>query len=241
MYWYGFDMMYVVMVLPAVLFSIFASMRVNSTFKKYSNMRNMRGMTGAEAAHRVLIANGVTGVRIERISGNLTDHYDPKANVIRLSDSVYDAATPAAVGVAAHEAGHAVQYATNYGPIKLRASIVNVTNIGSKLAMPMILIGIVLMGVRNLAQYSELFYYIALAGVFCYGFCVFFQLVTLPVEFNASRRALQTIEQTDMLAGEERTGAKKVLTAAAMTYVAALAVSLMQFLRLLMMVSRRRD
>ena len=241
MYWYGFDMMYVVMVLPAVLFSLFASMRVNSTFKKYSNMRNMRGMTGAEAAHRVLMANGVTGVRIERISGNLTDHYDPKANVIRLSDSVYDAATPAAVGVAAHEAGHAVQYATNYGPIKLRASIVNMTNIGSKLAMPMILIGIILMGVRNLSQYSEMFYYIALAGVFCYGLCVFFQLVTLPVEFNASRRALQTIEQTDMLAGEERTGAKKVLTAAAMTYVAALAVSLMQFLRLLMLVSRRRD
>ena len=241
-FYYGFlyDPMYV-LVLLAILFSLFTSMRVNSTFKKYSQIQNMRGMTGAQAAHRVLLANGVTGVRIERISGDLTDHYDPKTNVIRLSDSVYDAATPAAVGVAAHEAGHAVQYATDYAPIKLRASIVNVTNIGSKLAMPMILIGILLMGVQSLSQYSEVFYYISLAGVFCYGLCVFFQLVTLPVEFNASRRALQTIDQTDLLAGEERTGAKKVLTAAAMTYVAVLAVSLMQFLRLLMMVSRRRD
>jgi len=188
-----------------------------------------------------LTANGVTGVRIERVSGNLTDHFDPKTNVIRLSDSVYNAATPAAVGVAAHEAGHAVQYATNYAPIKLRAAIVNVTNIGSRLAMPMILIGIVLMGVQSLAAYSEFFYYIALIGVFCYGFCVVFQLVTLPVEFNASRRALSTIEQTNMLGEAERIGAKKVLSAAAMTYVAALAVSLTQFLRLLLMVSRRRD
>ncbi len=241
MYFYGFDMMYVVLVLPAILFSLFASMRVNSTFKKYSAMRNLRGMTGAEAAQRVLTANGVTGVRIEHVSGNLTDHYDPKANVIRLSDSVYHEATPAAVGVAAHEAGHAVQYATDYAPIKLRASIVNLTNIGSKLAMPMILLGIILMGVQSLSRYSEMFYYISIAGVLCYGLCVFFQLVTLPVEFNASRRALQTIDETNLLDEAERTGAKKVLSAAAMTYVAALAVSLMQFLRLLALVSRRRD
>lgn len=241
-YYYGFmyDPMYI-LVLIAILFSVFTSMRVNSTFRKYSQMGNMRGLTGAEAARRVLYANGVTNVRIERIAGNLTDHYDPKANVIRLSESVYDVATPAAVGVAAHEAGHAVQYATNYGPIKLRASIVNATNIGSKLALPMILLGFILMGVRSLSAFSEVFYYISIAGVLCYGLCVFFQLVTLPVEFNASRRALQTIDNTDLLAPHERQGAKKVLSAAAMTYVAALAVSLMQFLRLLMMVSRRRD
>lgn len=242
-YYYGIDWTYIMLVLPAIIFSLIASARVNSTFKKYSQMQNLRGMTGAQAAQRVLTANGVTGVRIERVSGDLTDHFDPKTNVIRLSDSVYNAATPAAVGVAAHEAGHAVQYATNYAPIKLRAAIVNVTNIGSRLSMPLILIGLLLMGVQSLAQYSEVFYYIALIGVFCYGLCVVFQLVTLPVEFNASRRALSAIEQTNMLGEAERIGAKKVLSAAAMTYVAALAVSLTQFLRLLMIVAsnRRRD
>ncbi len=240
-YYYGVDWTYILMVLPALIFSLIASARVNSTFKKYSQMSTMRGMTGAEAAHRVLMANGVSGVRIERISGNLTDHYDPKANVIRLSDSVYDATSPAAVGVAAHEAGHAVQYATNYAPIKLRAAIVNATNFGSKLAMPLIFLGILLMGIQSLSEYSEVFYYLALVGVFCFGLCVVFQLVTLPVEFNASRRAVETIEQTNMLTDEERKGARKVLSAAAMTYVAALAVSLMQFLRLLMLVNRRRD
>ncbi len=239
-YYYGIDWTYIVMVLPAILLSLIASARVNSTFQKYSQVRNSRGLTGAQAAQRVLHANGVTDVRIERIAGDLTDHYDPKANVIRLSESVYDAATPAAVGVAAHEAGHAVQYATNYAPIKLRAAIVNVTNIGSKLSMPLIFFGILLMGVQSLAQFSELFYYISVFGVLCFGTCVVFQLITLPVEFNASRRALATIEQTDLLSSEERKGAKKVLSAAAMTYVAALAVSLMQFLRLLMIVRRRR-
>jgi len=239
-YYYGIDWTYIALVLPAIVFSLIASARVNSTFKKYSQMQNLRGMTGAQAAQRVLSANGITGVRIERVSGDLTDHYDPKTNVIRLSDSVYNAATPAAVGVAAHEAGHAVQYATNYAPIKIRAAIVNATNIGSRLSMPLILIGILLMGVQSLAQYSEVFYYIALIGVFAYGLCVVFQLVTLPVEFNASRRALSTIEQTNMLGEAERIGAKKVLSAAAMTYVAALAVSLTQFLRLLMIVSSNR-
>lgn len=239
-YYYGIDWTYIVMVLPAILLSLIASARVNSTFKKYSQISNTRGLTGAQAAHRVLLANGVTDVRIERIAGDLTDHYDPKANVIRLSESVYDAATPAAVGVAAHEAGHAVQYATNYAPIKLRAAIVNVTNIGSKLSMPLIFLGIILMGIQSLSQFSEFFYYISVFGVLCFGTCVVFQLITLPVEFNASRRALATIEQTDLLSSEERKGAKKVLSAAAMTYVAALAVSLMQFLRLLMLVRRRR-
>jgi len=240
-YFYGIDWTYIVLVLPAIILSKNTGARKNSTFKKYSQMQNLRGMTGAQAAQRVLSANGVSGVRIEHISGDLTDHYDPKTNVIRLSDSVYNAATPAAVGVAAHEAGHAVQYAMNYAPIKIRAAIVNVTNIGSKLSMPMILIGIVLMGIQSLSAFSELFYYLAIAGVLCYGLCVVFQLVTLPVEFNASRRANEAIEQTNLLGEAERKGAKKVLSAAAMTYVAALAVSSMQFLRLLLMVTSRRD
>ncbi len=241
MFFYGFDMLYVVLVLPAMLFSLFASARVNSTFKRYSQMRNARGMTGADAARAVLTANGVAGVRIERIAGNLTDHYDPKNNVIRLSESVYDQATPAAVGVAAHEAGHAVQYATDYAPIKIRAAIVNVTNIGSKLSVPLIILGLLLMSVESLAAYTEFFYYVALFGVLCFGLCVVFQLVTLPTEYNASRRARQTIESCNLLTVEEQRGVKKVLSAAALTYVAALSVAVANFLRLLMIVGRRRD
>lgn len=241
MYFYGVDIYYILLVLPAMLFSLWASARVNSTFKRYSQVRNSRGMTGADAARAVLAANGVTGVRIERVSGNLTDHYDPRDNVIRLSDSVYDAATPAAVGVAAHEAGHAVQYATNYAPIKIRAAIVNVTNIGSKLSIPLIVIGLLLMSIRSLAAYSDFFYYVALFGVLCFGLCVVFQLVTLPTEYNASRRAKQTIESCNMLTLEEQNGVKKVLSAAALTYVAALTVAVANFLRLLMIVGRRRD
>ena len=241
MYFYGVDIYYILLVLPAMLFSLWASARVNSTFKRYSQVRNSRGMTGADAARAVLAANGVTGVRIERVSGNLTDHYDPRDNVIRLSDSVYDAATPAAVGVAAHEAGHAVQYATNYAPIKIRAAIVNATNIGSKLSVPLIVIGLLLMSIRSLAAYSDFFYYVALFGVLCFGLCVVFQLVTLPTEYNASRRAKQTIESCNMLTLEEQNGVKKVLSAAALTYVAALTVAVANFLRLLMIVGRRRD
>ena len=241
MYFYGVDIYYLLLVLPAMLFSLWASARVNSTFKRYSQARNSRGMTGADAARAVLAANGVTGVRIEHVSGNLTDHYDPRDNVIRLSDNVYDAATPAAVGVAAHEAGHAVQYATNYAPIKIRAAIVNVTNIGSKLSIPLIVIGLLLMSIRSLAAYSDFFYYVALFGVLCFGLCVVFQLVTLPTEYNASRRAKQTIERCNMLTLEEQQGVKKVLSAAALTYVAALTVAIANFLRLLMIVGRRRD
>ena len=240
-YYYGVDWTYILMVLPALILSMIASAKVNSTFKRYSQVRNYRGLTGAEAARQVLAANGVTGVRIERISGNLTDHYDPRGNVIRLSDNVYDVATPAAVGVAAHEAGHAVQYATDYTPIRVRAAIINITNFGSRLSMPLILIGILLMGITSLSALSNFFYYVAIAGVLCYGLCVVFQLVTLPVEFNASRRAIQTIERTDMLTDEERHGARKVLTAAAMTYVAALAVGLTQFARLLLIVRSNKD
>jgi len=242
MFFYGIDWKWIVMVLPTIIFALWASVHVKNTFAKYGKIRNVRGLTGAQAAQAVLSANGVSGVRIERVAGNLTDHYDPKANVIRLSDSVYDAPTPAAVGVAAHEAGHAVQYAENYAPIKLRAAIINATNIGSKLSMPLIIIGILLMSFTKLARYQKVFYYIALAGVLCYGLCVIFQLLTLPTEFNASRRAVKVIESTGMLTADEQKGARKVLSAAALTYVAALATTLAQFLRLLMLVSgRRRD
>lgn len=240
-YFYGIDWTYIVLVLPTIFFALWASAHVNSTFKKYSQVRNSRGLTGAQAAQAVLRANGITDVRIERISGNLTDHYDPKSNVIRLSDGVYDVPTPAAVGVAAHEAGHAVQYAQNYAPIKIRSAIVNVTNIGSKLSLPLIIIGILMMSIRSLSRYSEFFYYVAIFGVLLYGLCVVFQLVTLPTEFNASRRALRAIESGNLLDSQDYKGAKKVLSAAALTYVAALATSLAQLLRLFLLVNRRRD
>lgn len=185
----------------------------------------------------MLSANGVSGVRIERVGGNLTDHYDPKTNVIRLSDSVYDSTSTAAIGVACHEAGHAVQYAQHYAPIKLRAAIVPVTNIGSKLAMPLILLGLVL------SVFMEYSYTLVYVGIACFGLSLVFQLVTLPVEFNASRRALQAIEDASILTEDEQHGAKKTLTAAALTYVAATAVALAQLLRLLVIFGgrRRRD
>lgn len=231
---------YYFLVLAAMIFSLVASARVNSVFRSYAQVRNHRGLTGADAARAVLRANGVSGVRIERISGELTDHYDPKSNVIRLSESVYDSPTVAAVGVAAHEAGHAVQYAENYAPIKIRAAIVPVTNFASRLSTPLIFIGLILMSVRSLSAFYDVFYYLALAGALCFGLCVVFQLVTLPTEFNASRRALRAIDRSGLLSDEEQRGARKVLSAAAMTYVAALSVTLMQFLRLLLLVGRRR-
>ena len=231
-----FDWTYLIIVMPFVLLSLWASSNVNSTFKKYANQYSMRRITGAQAAQRVLSANGVSGVRIERVGGNLTDHYDPKTNVIRLSDSVYDATSTAAIGVACHEAGHAVQYAHNYAPIKLRSAIVPITNIGAKLAMPLILLGIILTFLEN---FSFAFVY---AGIACFGLSVVFQLVTLPVEFNASRRAMVAISEAGLLTEEEQKGARKTLTAAALTYVAATAVALAQLLRLLILFGgRRRD
>ena len=237
-YYYGFDWTYLVLVLPCIILSLWASSSVNSTFKKYSKVMSIRHITGADAAQRVLSANGVTGVRIERVSGNLTDHYDPRTNVIRLSDSVYSSTSVAAIGVACHEAGHAVQYAQNYGPIKLRAAIIPLTNIGSKLAMPLILIGILLGFLGNFS------YFLVDLGIAAFGLSLVFQLITLPVEFNASRRAIATIENTGILTNEEQQGAKKTLKAAAMTYVAATAVALAQLLRLIVLFGgrgRRRD
>lgn len=233
-----FDWTYVVIVMPFVILAMVASANVNSTFKRYSTCYSYRRLTGAQAAQRVLSANGVTGVRIDRVSGNLTDHYDPKENVIRLSDDVYHSTSVAAIGVACHEAGHAVQYANNYAPVKIRAAIIPITNIGSKLAMPLILLGLLL-------SFGETFSYtFVYAGIACFGLSVVFQLVTLPVEFNASRRAMQAISDGDLLTAEERKGARKTLTAAAMTYVAALAVALAQLLRLLVIFGgngRRRN
>ena len=237
-YYYGFDWTYVYLVLPCLILSLWASARVNSTFKRYSRQFSSRGITGADAAQRVLRANGIGNVRIERIGGNLTDHYDPTTNVIRLSDDVYGSTSTAAIGVACHEAGHAVQYAQGYAPIKLRAAIIPVTNFGSKLAMPLILLGILFSSLGNTSDF-----FINL-GIACFGLSVLFQLVTLPVEFNASRRALVAIEQNGILTDDELAGARKTLSAAAMTYVAATATALAQLLRLLILFGgnrRRKD
>lgn len=235
-YYYGFDLTYLVLVLPCVILAMIASARVNSTFKRYSKEHSYRRITGAQAAQRVLSANGVSGVRIERVCGNLTDHFDPKSNVIRLSDSVYDSTSVAAIGVACHEAGHAVQYDQHYAPIKLRAAIIPITNIGSRLAMPLILLGL-LLSFGETVSYGFVY-----AGIACFGLSLVFQLVTLPVEFNASRRAMDAIESGELLTEEEQRGARKTLTAAAMTYVAATAVALAQLLRLLVIFGgRRRD
>ena len=233
-YYYGIDWTYLVLVLPVLILSMIASARVNSTFNRYSSQISSRRITGAQAAQRVLLANGVSGVRIERVSGNLTDHYDPKANVIRLSDNVYDNPSTAAIGVACHEAGHAVQYAQNYGPIKLRAAIIPVTNIGSKLAMPLILIGVLL---TSLGEFSTILIYI---GIACFSLSLIFQLVTLPVEFNASRRAMNAIDSMNILTDEEQQGARKTLRAAAMTYVMATLAAFTQLLRLVLLFGRRR-
>ena len=237
-YYYGFDWTYLVLVLPCMILAMLASANVNSTFKRYSRQFSSRRITGAQAAQRVLSANGVHGVRIDRVSGNLTDHYDPKTNVIRLSDGVYDSTSTAAIGVACHEAGHAVQYARNYAPIKLRAAIIPITNFGSRLAMPLILIGLLLSAMGNVS------YFFVYLGIAAFGLSFLFQLVTLPVEFNASRRAMQAIEQGNLLTEEEQRGAKKTLQAAAMTYVAATATALAQLLRLIVLFGgrgRRRD
>ncbi len=226
------DWTYIVLVLPAMLFAMWASLRVNSVFEKNAKIRNTRGMTGAQAARLVLDENGLHDVRVEHVSGSLTDHYDPKTRTIRLSDSVYGADSCAAVGVACHEAGHAVQDAQDYAPLRIRNAIVPVTNIGSRLAVPLIILGILL---SALSVYGS---YIAYIGVACFGLSTIFQLVTLPTEFNASRRAQQALESGGILNEQELRASGAVLRAAALTYVAALAVSVTQLLRLLIIVSR---
>lgn len=226
-YYYGIDSLYLYLVVPAIIIAVILQVRVKSTFTKFSAFHCH--MSGADAALKVLAANGVTGVRIERVSGSLTDHYDPRTNVIRLSDSVYDAYNISAVGVAAHEAGHAVQYAKGYTPIKLRAVILPVCNLGSQLSLPLLIIGLIFN-----------FYFLVKLGVIFFCGALVFQLITLPVEFNASRRAVETLRNESMVSAEEISAVKKVLSAAAMTYVAAVFVSLMQLIRLIAISNRRR-
>ena len=230
-FFYYFDSYYWIILVPAMLIALLAQINVSSTFNRYSRIASRRGLTGAQAAEEVLRAHGVYGVRITRVSGKLTDHYDPKTNTIRLSDAVYGSTSIASVGVAAHEAGHAVQYAQEYGPIKLRGAIIPVCNFSSQISILLIILGFVL--------YSRPLFAV---GVVLFAVAAFFQVVTLPVEFNASRRAIQSLQDTHMLDDQELRGAKKVLGAAAMTYVAALLVSIAQLLRyILAFNSRRRD
>ena len=225
------DTTYLIFVLPALLFTLWAQFRVKTTFAKHQRTPSDRNMTGADAARLVLEQNGVTGVTVTRIAGQLTDHYDPKENVIRLSESVYDARTAAAVGVAAHEAGHAVQYAVGYAPIHVRQAVIPATKIGTYAAWPLFIVGMIF-SARPLQ----------LAGIILFSACVLFQLLTLPVEINASRRAVKSLE-TAGLSEEGLKAAKSVLTAAALTYVAALASAIANLLRLISLFSsgsRRR-
>ena len=226
-----YDPYYWCILLPAFLVSLWAQMRVSSTFRRFSQVKTVRHFTGAQAAEAVLRAAGIFDVRIERVPGHLSDHYDPRSNTIRLSDQVYHMDSVSAVGVAAHEAGHAVQYATGYSPVRLRSALIPVCNIGSQLSFVLLLVGIIL--------YSEPLFGL---GVLLFGVAVLGQVVTLPVEFNASRRAIAALADTHILQEEELYGARKVLSAAAMTYVAALLVSLAQLFRYLLAFSgRRRD
>ena len=226
-YW---DSTYILVVIGAVICMI-ASARVKTTFNKYSAYRSMSGMTGAQAAERILHAAGIYDVRVQHVSGNLTDHYNPANKTLNLSDSVCNQTSVAAVGVAAHECGHAIQDAESYAPLKIRGAIVPVVNFGATISWPLILIGIVLGGSRTLIM----------LGVLLFSLTVIFQLVTLPVEFNASSRALKILGNSHILYDDEISGARKVLTAAALTYVAAAASSILQLLRLLLLFGDRRD
>jgi hypothetical protein len=229
-----FDYTYVIFVLPAVILSLWASWNVKRTYRKYSQQFNSRGITGAQAARLVLDANNLRNVPIQRVGAELSDHFDPTSNAIFLSDSVYGSTSTAAVGVACHEVGHAIQHAENYLPIRIRQAILPATSFGEKLSVPLLIIGLFL------SSYSQKFLYLAYAGILLYGLCVLFQVVTLPTEFDASRRALVSIENMGLLEGEELKGAKKVLSAAALTYVAALATTMMQLLRFIVLVNNRK-
>ena len=235
--YFGGDWTFLILI-PAMIFAFVAQSKVNSTFNRYAKVYNRRGLTGAEAARRVLDANGLYHVTIERVHGRLTDHYDPRAGVIRLSDAVYGSTGIAAVGVAAHEAGHAVQHAVGYVPIKVRAAIIPLTRFGSFLAMPLFIIGLLFAGGSYLGY--EIGTIFMLTGILFFSFSTLFQLVTLPTEFNASARAMQALEDGGLLAADELPAAKATLSAAAMTYVAALATSLASLLRLILIFNRRR-
>ena len=220
-----------IILLPAIILSIWASANVKSTFGKYSRMYNRFGLTCADAARKILDMNGLYDVRIERISGELTDNYDPRTNVVHLSESTYSSQSVAAVGVAAHEVGHAIQHATGYSPIKVRNAIVPAVNVCNMLSMPIIILGIILSYNQTLVD----------LGIILFSATVLFQLITLPVEFNASSRALRTLEGQNILAPDEMQGASKVLRAAALTYVAAALSSLLSLLRLILIFGGNRN
>ncbi|MCI8967563.1 MAG: zinc metallopeptidase [Lachnospiraceae bacterium] len=229
-YGYHFDPTYILVLIGAVL-SIIASARVNSTFNKYARVRSMSGMTGAQTAEAILRSRGIYDVQVEHIRGNLTDHYDPSKKVVRLSDSVYNATSVAAIGVAAHECGHVMQHHEKYAPLSIRTRLVPAANIGSRLGIPIVILGLIL-GSNSL---------LINIGIWVFSLAVLFQIVTLPVEFDASRRALACIEQYGIVTSDERAKSAKVLRAAAYTYVAAAAASILQLLRLVMLSGRRSD
>ncbi|WP_010252406.1 zinc metallopeptidase [Acetivibrio cellulolyticus] len=229
-YFYGFDIYYLVLVMPAFLFSLYAQFKVKSTFSNYSKVYNSKGMTGADIARSILDRSGLYDVRVEAYPGDLTDHYDPKTRVVRLSQSVYGSNSISAVGVAAHETGHAIQHKDGYAPLVLRSTLVPVANIGSSIGPTMAIIGLIF----SMPLIINL-------GIILFGAAVLFYLVTLPVEFNASRRAIRTLEDTGMLNDNEINPAKKVLRAAAMTYVASAAVAIANLLRLILLANRRDD
>lgn len=229
-YGFYFDWTYILVLIGAVV-SLIASARVNSTFHKYARERSLSGMTGAQAAEAILHNNGIYDVRVERVSGSLTDHYDPRTKTVRLSDSVYNSPSVAAIGVAAHECGHVMQHEEHYTPLELRTMLVPVANIGSHIGIPIILLGIILGGSPVLIN----------IGIWVFSLAVLFQVVTLPVEFDASRRALVCIEKYGIVTKEEKAKSAKVLRAAALTYVAAAAASILQLLRLILLFGNRRD
>lgn len=225
-----YDMLYI---LPPLILTLIASAAVKITYSRYAKVKSASGITASQAARQILDANGLTHIRIEPIAGDLTDHFDPQSGVIRLSDTVRDSTSIAAIGVAAHECGHAIQYAKQYAPIRLRAAIIPATGVASRLAVPLVFIG------AALSFYARGLLSLAYAGIILFGICVLFQLITLPVEFNASRRARQILSSEGILSGREIGGVGKVLNAAAMTYVAGLAASVYQLLRLVGYVNRR--
>lgn len=227
-----YDSTYILVILGAVICMI-ASSGVNSTFKKYSAVRSMSGLTGKEAAEKILRHNGIFDVAVEHVPGNLTDHYDPRHKILRLSDATYNSTSVAAIGVAAHECGHALQHAENYSPLTIRGALVPIANFGSQLAWPLIIIGIFLNGNTGMMIIN--------AGIICFSAAVLFQLITLPVEFNASRRAVVQIGETGMLGDDELSHTKKVLKAAAMTYVASAVAGILQLLRLILIAKRNDD
>ena len=221
---------YILIVLPCVILAFIAQMNVKSTFDKYSKVASRKGMTAAEVARSILDNDGLNNVSIEHIEGNLTDHYDPRTKVVRLSTSVYSSTSVAAIGIAAHEVGHAIQHSKGYVPVKIRSAIIPATQFASNLAMPLVIAGFI---------FSSRLLWLAYLGIVFFAVATFFQLVTLPVEFNASARAIKILGERDILEADELSGTKKVLGAAAMTYLAALAVSLANLLRIILMFNRR--